>query len=253
MVLDRNPQAFQSKIGKYTAQVTMAKASTPVTKKSDDLVPTTASTEEMDEIQSRHIYVCNCKKSNCLKRYCECYLAKIQCSTLCKCINCKNCDESTKTLLQLANAADLRKQQQNKFTSQLQQTNLLKNNLKSSHQLKQNSCNNSIGISNFNDKLNVFNSENLNKNDITNAKIEEQQALSRSYALQMNGTIETTCSRLIDTALKGLNELSNESNRSEESQGTDNSDEEINQIENMVIEEFGRCMLNIIDGAEKRN
>merc|ERR1712127_818334 len=25
MVLDRNPQAFQSKIGKYTAQVTMAK------------------------------------------------------------------------------------------------------------------------------------------------------------------------------------------------------------------------------------
>ena len=76
---------------------------------------------------------------------------------------------------------------------------------------------------------------------------------SRSYALQMNGTIETTCSRLIDTALKGLNELSNESDRSEESQGTDNSDEELNQIENMVIEEFGRCMLNIIDGAEKRN
>jgi hypothetical protein len=39
--------------------------------------------------------------------------AKIQCSTLCKCVGCKNCDESTKSLLELANAADQRKLQQN--------------------------------------------------------------------------------------------------------------------------------------------
>ena len=39
--------------------------------------------------------------------------AKIQCSTLCKCVGCKNCDESTKSLLDLANAADQRKQQHN--------------------------------------------------------------------------------------------------------------------------------------------
>ena len=67
--------------------------------------------DEIDET-ARHVKGCNCKKSNCLKRYCECFLAKIQCSTLCKCVGCKNCDESTKTLLQLANAADMRKQQQ---------------------------------------------------------------------------------------------------------------------------------------------
>jgi len=46
---------------------------------------------------------------------------------LCKCIGCKNCDESTKALLQLANAADIRKQQhhhqQNKFANQLQPNN----------------------------------------------------------------------------------------------------------------------------------
>ncbi len=49
--------------------------------------------------------------------------AKIQCSTLCKCVGCKNCDESTKSLLDLANAADQRKQQQHNFNSfQSQQT-----------------------------------------------------------------------------------------------------------------------------------
>ncbi|XP_059167495.1 protein lin-54 homolog [Physella acuta] len=84
--LDRNPQAFHPKIGK-----------------AKDV-----------EGNRRHTKGCNCKRSGCLKNYCECYEAKIMCSNFCKCIGCKNFEESPerKTLMHLADAAEVRVQQQ---------------------------------------------------------------------------------------------------------------------------------------------
>jgi len=41
---------------------------------------------------------CNCKRSHCLKLYCECFTAGIHCSELCKCVDCKNNGKSEKNI-----------------------------------------------------------------------------------------------------------------------------------------------------------
>ena len=33
---------------------------------------------------------CNCKKTGCSKKYCECFNSGVPCTHLCKCENCKN-------------------------------------------------------------------------------------------------------------------------------------------------------------------
>ncbi|CRL07710.1 CLUMA_CG020663, isoform A [Clunio marinus] len=62
MCMERNPFAFKSK-------------------------------EATEEQQRLHQRGCNCKRSGCLKNYCECYEAKISCSANCRCLGCKNVDD----------------------------------------------------------------------------------------------------------------------------------------------------------------
>ena len=35
---------------------------------------------------------CKCKKTKCLKKYCECYNSGVKCGKFCKCDNCHNCE-----------------------------------------------------------------------------------------------------------------------------------------------------------------
>ncbi|PPS13166.1 hypothetical protein GOBAR_AA07466 [Gossypium barbadense] len=62
----------------------------PIVNPSNDSPNVTGDENLMNTPSARHKRGCKCKRSKCLKKYCECYRAKVGCSDGCHCENCDN-------------------------------------------------------------------------------------------------------------------------------------------------------------------
>ncbi len=115
---------------------------------------------------SEHLTGCHCKRSACLKKYCECFTGMVACSKRCNCLECKNTPEFLERRM-----LELQQKGRKKSKSNSSSSAFMKNFLSSSQLIAPSVEQPHPELMNVNTNININMNMNMNMNSMSNMNV----------------------------------------------------------------------------------
>ena len=136
--------------------------------------------------------VCNCTKSKCMKKYCECYKMNINCGNLCRCIDCQNKNNQNK----YSNNIIINNRNNNidnkNIINEIQKNEIQNNNIERLKEISKTFSINAMGILIYNKELFIEERDiDLNRNKINLNTTPKLTNKKRSRGKNENSNLKT--------------------------------------------------------------